>query len=288
MEITEFLPQTRKSLTLPWEECLVMPVGDVQFEKGDKNDRLRRHIEWGVKQGAYFLGMGDYVDVMSPSNRESWRAMRKYDSVQKAMDEKAEEHVEGFLNLISGSEGRWLGLLEGHHFYEFDDGTTSDTRIAQALKTTFLGTCAAVVLRFKRDKTNTALRCIIWCHHGMGSSRMQSGPITRLEHIMPYFEADFYLMGHMTKKPAAPVPRIYISDQEPYRLISKKKYLVGTGGFTQGYKQGATQGGRPRGGFVERGMMPPVALGGPVLKIRPVREAVGGRDTARLDLNVEV
>lgn len=290
MEITEIAPETRKAHTLPWEETIVMPIGDVQLgAQGVEEERLKRHLEWGMEQGAYFLGMGDYVDVMSPSNREAWRSIRRYDSVTQAMQEKAQEHVERFLKLTKGTEERWLGLLHGHHFYDFEDGTTSDTRIAQALKAPYLGTCGAVILRFERhssSKKSPSLRCVIWAHHGWGSARRQSGPINNLEDVAGWFEADIYLMGHQTKKPAVPKPRLYVSDAPPYRLVARKKILAGTGGFYQGYVIGSKVNGLPHGTYVEEAGLPPVALGGIVLKIRPVHS--GSERGDRIDMSVEL
>jgi hypothetical protein len=289
LEIVEITPDTRKSLTLPWEETLVMPIGDVQVgAQGVEKDRLRRHLEWGMEHGAYFLGMGDYVDPMSPSNRDAWRSIKRYDSVTRAMQDKAEEHVDEFLQITRGTEGRWLGLLHGHHYFDFEDGTTSDTRICQALEAPFLGTCAAIILRFQRGKTS--LRCVIWAHHGWGGGKRQSGPINNLEDVAGWFEADVYLMGHQTKKPAVPKPRIYVSDRPPYRLVAKKKILAGTGGFYQGYLVGSKLNGLPHGTYIEEAGLPPVSLGGVVVRIRPVhsnsRNPAGRGD--RLDLNCEV
>lgn len=288
MEITACVPDTRKALTLPWQETLVLPIGDVQLgAQGVAYERLQRHIAWGLEQGAYFLGMGDYCDVMSPSNRAAWRSVKRYDSVTQAMAEKAHEHVAEFLYLVDGTQGRWLGMLEGHHYFDFEDGTTSDTRICQALKAPFLGTCAAIILRFKPEHSTRTLRCVIWAHHGVGSGKKQAAPLNVLEDVVGWFEADFYLMGHQTKKPSAPKPRLYVTDRPPYTVVAKKKYLVGTGGFYEGYLVGSKDptNSRAQGGYVEQKLLTPVAMGGVVLKIRPVYG--GGKNGDRLDLNVE-
>ena len=295
MELVDIEVTGRKSLTLPYEEVQVMPIGDVQLgARGTDIDRLKKQIAWANEQTAnggppvYFVGMGDYVDVMSPSNREAWRSARLYDSVRTAMEEKATELEEEFLKLVAGTEGRWLGLLHGHHYFEHDDGTTSDTRIAQRLKAPYLGSCAFVSLSFKSEPPLArTLRCVLWVHHGAGSGLTPQAPLNRLVTVMQYFEADVYLIGHQTKRPVVPVPRIYMSDKPPYRLIARKKILAGTGGFTKGYEAGSKDGrGNAHGSYVEQGMMSPVSLGSVLIKIRPVR---GGKNTVdRLDLNVEV
>lgn len=300
MELVDIEVTGKKSLTLPWTEINIMPVGDVQLgSQGVDVDRLRKQIAWANKQTAdggppvYFVGMGDYIDIMSPSNRLAWQSTRLYDSVREAMEDKAAEYEREFVRLVAGTEGRWLGLLQGHHFFAHEDGTTSDTRIAQALHAPFLGTCAFVSLTFKAQAsgmvTDKKLRCVLWAHHGAGGGITPQSPLNRLVNIMHYFEADIYLIGHQTKRPVVPVPRIYMSDRAPFRLIAKKKILAGTGGFTKGYNEyNKNLAGRPEGGYVEKAMMGPVSLGSILLKIRPVFGSGSGKTISRLDINCEV
>ncbi len=270
-----------------------MPIGDVQVgAEGVHVDKLRRHVQWGLDQdNVYFLGMGDYIDLLSPSNREAWRSARLYDSAREAMANKAEEYTQAFVDIVRGTEGRWLGLLEGHHYFEFEDGTTSDTRIARALKTTYLGTCAFIRLRFASSgKRHLSIPCVIWCHHGAGNGLTPHSPLTRLYHVMHQFDADIYLIGHQSKKPAVKVPVLYITDRT-HRLAAREKILAGTGCFAEGYhyKHMDPTRKRPQGGYVEQRMMPPAAIGGILLKVRPVHEQAGSAGMGdRLDMNVEI
>jgi len=289
MEVVEMKVNGVQSTNLPWEEVVVMPIGDVQLgSDGVDIERFKKHIAWGIKNNAYFLGMGDYIDLMSPSNRIAYKNSKLYDSVRSAMQGKADELEKEFCRLVKGTEGRWLGLLEGHHYFEYEDGSTSDTRIAKSLLAPFLGTCAFVRLRFKPTTSKRSLSCTIWCHHGQGHGVFPYSPLPKLYHVMNSFEADIYLIGHQTKKPVVKAPRIYMSDREPYRLVARSKVLAGTGGFSKGYEQGSKHynGVRAQGSYVEQGMLSPVALGGIVLKVRPVYGNKGKAD--RIDLNVEV
>ena len=284
MEIREIAVTGVTDAEVGWKETLVMPVGDVQLGSGaTATDRFLRHIEWGVKHGAYFLGMGDYVDVASPSNRTALRSVSLYDSVRSALEERAQQEVDSFRGLVEGSEGRWLGLLEGHHYFPFADGTTSDTRIAQALGAPFLGSCAFVRLRMSKG---AHLTCTIWAHHGAGSGASSGAPLLKLENMVKYFDADVYLMAHMHKKVSTALDYVYMTrGRRPQRLAHRTRVLAGTGGFLEGYSQGSKSlAGKPEGSYVEKAMMGPVALGGPLIKIRPVKE--GG--TWRLDLGVEL
>ena len=289
MEINEILVTGSKNVDLGWEEVLVMPIGDLQLgSDGVDLDRFKKHIAWGIKHNAMFIGMGDAIDLMSPSNRAKWKSAAMYDSVQMAMADRAEKLTDDFLKLVKGTEGRWLGIHHGHHYFEFEDGTTSDTRIAKALKAPFLGSCAFTRLKFKPKTNHRSVTCTIWSHHGSGNGIAPHAPLNKLYHVMQSFEADIFLLGHMTKKPVVKMPRIYMGDNPPYRLVNKNKVLAGTGGFTKGYEQGSKHysGAYAEGSYVEKGMMVPVSLGGIVLKIRPVYSSNGQPD--RVDIAVEV
>src|SRR5688572_14554853 len=112
---------------------------------------LKRAIEWGVEKGAWFIGMGDYVDAFSPSNRQRIRSAALYDTAQSMIDQKAESLVtELYEEALKPSKGRWLGLLEGHHYHQFSAGMTTDMLLADMLGTKHLGTAAYVRMVFKR------------------------------------------------------------------------------------------------------------------------------------------
>lgn len=272
------------SVPMGFETITLCPIGDVQLNPVDPpNHRLRSHIEWALTQpNPYFIGMGDYVDVASPSNRSRIQAANLYDSVQDVLEDGAQRGVEKFRELVRGTEGRWLGLLHGHHFYEFRDGSTTDTRLCNLLGTTFLGSCAFVRLAFKEGKH--AVSCTIWAHHGAGSGMKASAPLNRLENIVHYFDADVFLMGHMSKKVGAPLDQLYLSKMHPLKLEHRTKIIAGTGGFSQGYKQNSKYGLHTRGSYVEQGMMTPAALGGVVIRITPTHSSNGDR----LDLHLSL
>lgn len=290
MELIQAKVETVASASLPWDEAKIMPLGDVQLgAEGCDEDRFKRHVEWGMKQDAYFLGMGDYVDVASPSNRLKIKQAALYDSVNEALEEQAQVAIERFLKLVKGTEGRWLGLLSGHHYWEFQDGSTSDTRLAQAMKSAHLGSCAFVRLQFAgRSSSKGGLTCTIWCHHGQGGGIKQGAPLNKLENLIGAFDADIYLMAHMHKKVGGMIDQLYMTRQAPFKLRHRTKLIAGTGGFLRGYLQGSKQGKVASGNYVEKAMMGPVALGGILIKVRPVRDQTDGNDDARLDIGVEL
>jgi hypothetical protein len=259
---------------------LLLPVGDIQWA-GDESEialsMLKAHIRWGVENDAYFLGMGDYIDNFSPSNRDALRGAKLYDTARKALDKSAEKMVkEIYEEALKPSRGRWLGLLEGHHYHDFLDGTTSDQMLARMLGTTFLGSSAYVRLTFgypesaatRLPRTGSVL---VWCHHGVGGGRRISGPLNQLDQLPAHFAGDIFLIGHHTKKVAAPIDwcePVYLPGGPP-SLRHRTKILACTGGFLKGYRPGAMTGQVPRGNYVEQKMLSPVALGGVLIRIRP-------------------
>lgn len=288
MELLEATVETQRSLTLPWQETLIMPVGDVQYgsDACDFN-KFKRHMDWGMKHGAYFIGMGDYLDVASPSGRDKIKHADFYDSVHDAIEEKIREQLETFYTAVKGTEGRWLGLVHGHHYYDFLDGTNTDVILAQRLKTMYLGTSGIVQLTFSKKGSNHMQSAQIWVHHGQGSGATMASPLNKLERLMSRFPTiDVFLVGHYSRKIAYPVDALVpVFGSNPH-LIAKRRILAATGGFMKGYVigSGVKRYGRARGTYVEEGMMPPTNLGGLVIRMRPVH----GTNEDRIDMNVEL
>ena len=273
-------------------EVLVLPIGDIQWvgKQGETALKLlKRHIQWGVDNGAWFLGMGDYIDTFSPSNRTRLKGAALYDTAMGAIDDMARILVkELYTEALAPSKGRWLGLLEGHHFHEYREGFTSDQELCQLLNAPFLGTCAYVRLVLSHGKSGHMGKILIWCHHGYGSGRRIASPLNVLDQISNYWEADIYLIGHQSKKVAAPLDRCEpVWDSNGCRLIHRTKILACTGGFMRGYMVGSKEGNIPRGNYVEKAVLSPVALGGVLVKIRSRWLRKQGQDLWLPDLSVE-
>ena len=271
------------SYSMPWKPMVLMPVGDIQWF-GDQREvaleKLKKHILWGVQQGAWFLGMGDYIDAFSPSNRQRLKSAGLYDNANRVVERAAVKLVDELYDqALKPSKGRWLGLLAGHHFAELRDGTTTDQYLARKLGTQFLGDCAYVRLLFTKGggagpKSAHTGSVTVWCHHGEGAGMSAAAPIQRLEKLPASWDADIFLMGHQSKIAAVPMDRCFPvwphqqGMHEP-KLYYKTVLLCGTGSFMKGYVEGRQEGLTPRGTYVEKGMMRPVSLGAPVITITP-------------------
>lgn len=290
MELTDIEGITKKAL--PFKEHVIMPLGDIQIQP-DRNavdwSLLKQTIQWGVDHDAWWVGMGDYIDLESPSNRRALLKSGVYDSVVDALDAKAEELEEELKELLKPTIGKWLGLLEGHHYHPHQDGTTTDTRLAQYLKCPFLGTSAYVNVTVALPNKRGNQEITLWAHHGRGGGSLIGSPLNKLEQVVKGFDAHVYLMGHTHKVGAAPVHRVY-----PYfyggkgTLHHKKLYLVSTGSFLKGYVEGHRKNGRAGGLYPEDAMMNPLALGSARIWLRPEYVTIDNRGIPRIDVSVEV
>jgi hypothetical protein len=276
--------------SLPNGVFTLIPLGDIQYDGSSESTALRllkETIQRGVEAEAFYIGMGDYTDFLSPSNRDRLRSAALYDTANDVIERTGEALINEIHEILRPTAGRWLGLLEGHHFQEFSDGTTSDMRLAAMLRTHHLGTSAFVGLTFKRGRSSLLVN--LWAQHGEGNGQSPSAPITKLDKVVQAFEADLYLLGHMTKLAHAPINRIYPAwgGKEP-DVYHRDIHLVGTGGFSRAIQIGKRAGLVPRGSYVEQAMMRPVSLGAPIIRIKIERSTKGGRDLLQRRITVEI
>jgi len=289
MEIAVVKPKLVDSDTLPMKEVRILPVGDIQYGGATDLDRLERYLDWGLKQNAYFVGMGDYIDTVSPSNRALLLSVKSnlYDSANVTISKAFGKMGEDMEEIFKKTKGRWLGLVRGHHYWPFADGTTSDLRLAKALGCQFLGDNGIIAVEMQEPKTKQTVYGQIFMHHGQGSGISEGAGLTKLGHISKTFFSNIYLMGHFHRKAATAVPWVeYSIKNGSFVDESINRYLVLTGGFLKGYDLGSVdEAGYPAGGYIEKKMLTPVSLGGTLIQMRPALRFDG---RVRVDVNVSV
>jgi hypothetical protein len=244
------------------QQVVVAPIGDIQWSGKSgptAQAHVKRHIERALELDAWFVGMGDYIDFLSPSNRQRLVSAGLYDTAEDVIDEKANELVEEvYEDLLRPTKGRWLGLLEGHHFYQ-GQGSTSDMWLADMLDAPFLGTSAYI----RVDPAGV----VLYAHHGVGNSVLPSGPLNKLYHVSHGLHgADVYMIGHTTKMSVARLSRP-TPDWNKRDLTHSDIFLVNTGGFSKSSIVGHTHGRIRRGDYAEQKMLTPSPLASPFIHI---------------------
>lgn len=254
----------------------ICPLGDLQWAGDEEDiayDLLSEHIGNCLEHPKpLFVGMGDYIDFASPSNRERLKQARLYDTAEKVIADATKALVDDLYDrLLKPTKGKWGGLVEGHHHHNakigtLSDGTAtyedSDVLLSKMLKAKWLEEMGVIKLVFPGGGVFRIL-----AFHGSGNSVFPWGPLIRLYRLMPHFHVDLLLMGHQTKKADGEVDRLIFPDtsDEIHHMTIK---MVGTGGWSKGYING-------RRTYVSAGALGPVALGQPMIHLKPrVRKGI--------------
>jgi len=281
MEAVSVNVETRASLTHPGrDEHLLIPIGDIQLDpelpgrpRAAHVGRLKEVVQWGVDHGASFIGMGDYVDPMSPSNRKAIRKADLYDSTRALLEKASLELQEELHDILAPTVGAWVGLGSGHHFFPYGEGDTTDTRLAEYLgcrHTGDLGITHIYMPAHNEGKKRPMYKVYSW--HGQGGGATVAASLNKLQRKVGEFEADVYLMGHYHRAEAVKVPRLDTTGGErgadPH-VVHRDRILGVTGSFMRAYLQGSRQGGIAAGGYVEVAGLSPAALGSLVIMARP-------------------
>lgn len=142
----------------------------------------------------YYLGMGDYDDFLSTSEREHIKS-GFHDDSERTLNDVADRNVRRWVNEISFMKGKLIGLLEGNHFYRYESGITTTQMLCDKLNCKYLGTNAFVLINLRRDKHHCQT-LKLWLHHGMGAGNTIGASINKVTDMARHGRADVYVMGH--------------------------------------------------------------------------------------------
>ncbi len=246
------------------QHIFLMPIGDVHYgAKAFPEGKLKSHIQWGMDRGAYFVGMGEYLDLFSATQRTVLGGLR--DSVREQLDEMVKEKMDDLAYILEPTRGRWIGLLEGDHRWDFMDGTSADQYLCKRLRCDFLGTSGLIRMAAGAPKGHPEADCLLYVHHGIGASRSDGGNLARVGDLLKFIDADIYLMGHSHDKMAKSIDRQSVTPDGVH--YHQTKVIGRTGSWLRGYSSS-----EPldldapviesRGSYVEQAAYAPTALGG--------------------------
>ncbi len=254
----------------------IVPIGDLQLMsqniEGGKTVNLsgfKKHLKYIEKTypNPLYLGMGDYIDFMSPSNRDSMKKGKIYEQSRQYIDEAAVELAEAFITLMEHTRGKWLGILTGHHFYELGSGITTDQYISEALDAPYLGRVAHVTVKYQNSNGKVDGRLNIWCHHGEGARKYPAGKI--VDNIAPHWpEVDLFFMGHMHESDSARIARYTVDAAGD--IVPRNSLAVVTGAWLEPHTAHV-------GSYIEDQMLRPRATGAPVVVVEPYSDEKGRR-----------
>jgi len=264
-----------RSLNVP---LYLIPFGDIhRYAPLCDVDAWLEFLDWAKQKiHAYFLGMGDYDDLASYSERKALMHACLHESTQITLDQIYAERTRQLVREINFMRGRLIGLVEGNHHGILQSGMTTTQMMCELLKCKYLGVSSFIRLVFIHGKKSATLD--IWCHHGRGAARLAGGSINTVEQMASIADADIYLMGHDHKKGAVPLSKLYLQGT---RLRQKKILLGRTGSFLRGYVPDQPS-------YVAKAQLKPCDLGVIKIELTPKRNKKNGEDDYYVDIHCSV
>jgi hypothetical protein len=249
----------------------LFPFGDIhRYAPLCHKEQWLDFLDWAKnKPNAYFLGMGDYDDLMSFSERRAVTMANLHESTMSTIDDLFKKRTNDLLTEISFMKGKVIGLLEGNHFGVLTNGGMSTTQImCDRLGCKYLGGNAYIRLSFKYGSKRAAID--IWAHHGRGASRGSGGSMNSVEQMIDTAEADIYLMGHDHKKSVAMKTRLVLSSGSNLEMSHKKILMARTGSFLRGYVPGEPS-------YIVKAAYSPTDLGVVKIEMTPRRKHLSNK-----------
>ena len=260
----------------------LIPFGDIHRSSQMCHvEKWKEFLLWAKKkERALFLGMGDYDDLTSASERNILINRGLHDTTTKTINDLYRTHTEKLAKELIFMHGKLIGLMEGNHYGEFSNGTTTTQALADKLETKYLGCSAFIRLAFRYGKKRASVD--VWAHHGKGAARLMGGSINRVQQMGESAEADIFLMGHDHKKAVGMMDKLHLSEgNSGLKLRHRKQLYIRTGSFLKGYENNTVS-------YVADMALNPTNLGVVKIEITPRRVANKNGDSYYLDLHASI
>ena len=212
-----------------------------------------------------YIGLGDYMDFLSDSERWNWTTMKKHETTDDAVRDMIEQKCLEFIDEIDFMKGRTIGLLEGNHYFDFPSGVTSTQFMCEKLGCKYLGGVATIKLfieQLDEKAKNSVSVDILASHYGTGGTLMGS-PLNSLERMMKVFSGDIYLQGHSHQRVAHKTAQpMYLNKFG--KLRAREMVLCNPGSYLRGYIDGKES-------YAVKKVARPVAIGQVYIELKPKR-----------------
>ena len=243
------------------EPFTLYPLGDIHLGSAncDKDALTRTIIEIRENPQARWLGIGDYVEWITPKDRRWHAGGIDHDIVNLAnLDRIGDRYVEAIADLLRSIMPQCWGMGIGNHerHFEREHHTSLVQRILQACDAPgelYTGWAAITRVRFEdRNGHRSALR--IFHSHGWQAGRLSGAKVNQLDHLMGWIDGcRIYLQGHSHDRLIKTKVKLK-PNREFTRLDAYETYGAHTGSFLKTYQQDAS-------GYGEEAGYPPTAIG---------------------------
>jgi hypothetical protein len=234
------------------------------------------------KKDTYFLGMGDYDDLASTSERSILHSPILHDSTVKTLEKAYLTHTMRLAKEIKFMKGKLIGMLEGNHYGKLANGTTTTQKLCELMDTTYLGCNSFIQLTFGQEGRHSSRSVKIFAHHGRGGGRTAGASMNPLEKMGEMAEADIYLMGDNHAKSIMNKERLTLRTGGGKLRLSRRKILLArTGCFLKGYEPGESS-------YIADANYCPTDLGVVKIELVPRRYREDGDERVEIDIHASI
>ncbi len=251
------------------------PIGDCHLGVAHCDEDLLRDKVAEIKsqKNALWLGMGDYADLIVPTDFRRWDGKILAPWMKDHEDNIGVTQLEKVDEILSPIWNKCIGLIEGGHDdnirkYNHYDFMTELLKKANKKKeppwdrVLYAGVSCLIRLNFKRQSSGETHDYIIHARHGEGSARTSGAralAVLRLSQV--FINANITLMGHLHGQESPDIPeRLILKDG---KIKSFETIATMTGAWLRAYMQGVPP------CYLERWGSPPSTLGCPCIIIEP-------------------
>lgn len=254
----------------------IAPLGDIQYgNEGFSQSHFTKAVHrLNSIENLHIIGTGDYLDCMSPSNREAYRKSGLYSSSKRTFQTGAiEPQVHELFNMLP-TEANYVALCKGHHYFEYDHGyedrellverfgdlipRNTDQHLAFLLGAEYVPVMVLVNFRFSSGQV---YRVLAW--HGEGNGQTLAYGLNKMMRTAAGFEGiDAIFMGHTHKLATGADVRIRYDDEKG-DFTDRPVMLLNSGSFLKAYLKGNVA-------YPETGGLPSLALGHGAITVAPL------------------
>lgn len=258
--------------------------GDIHWnsEQCDRN----KFKEWckevkSRRRKQIYLGMGDYLDSISTSERHSLTCSSLHESTNQRIEKAIQKDLDEFIKQISFMKGSIIGVIGGNHFYNFSYGMSSDQLIAKGLGCKYLGVNSIIRILFLYNKGCGVHKFDICAHHGLGGGRTIGASMNKLQNMANSFDVDAILMGHDHNRAIDYINRIGLNDK--CKLVNRRILIARTGTFLKCFEENKPS-------YAVDAAYPPSDLGALKITLTPCRkqEDRGTVDSRWIDIEATI
>jgi hypothetical protein len=220
----------------------IIPFGDIHRDSHNCDVGRWQNFLKKAKQeddeNTRYIGIGDYFDFASYSERKQFRSAKLHESTIIKFDEMIRKDVANLACEMGFMKGRIIGLISGNHEWDYMDSTNATQDLCERLQCKYLGNLTYVRLRISIASRKSVRSCIdIFAGHGKSSGKLVGTSFNRVDDMKTVApSSDIYIMGHDHKKGAIPTSSLEFDGNHTLRPKQKRQWLVRSGSFLKGYE----------------------------------------------------